>query len=115
MPVTRRGLRLGRRLGIAFDRWHDDRGIGMAGRDLAVDAVLVVWAITGERSAGIANPVEQGSDLQPSSRSLVVSAAATMRPVSASIPMCSLRDDRRRLVPCFSTNHSPAPHSFNPY
>ena len=22
--------------------------------------------------------------------------------------------DRRRLAPCFSTNHSPAPHSFNP-
>src|SRR5213592_17072 len=51
---------------------------------------------------------------EPSSTSLVVSAAATTRPVSASTPMCSLRHDRRRLVPCFSTNHSPAPESFNP-
>src|SRR5438309_7349552 len=50
---------------------------------------------------------------EPSSTSLVVSAAATTRPVSASTPIWSLRHDRRRLVPCFSTNHSPAPHSFN--
>jgi hypothetical protein len=35
--------------------------------------------------------------------------AVTIRPVSASTPMWSLRRDRRRLVPCFSTNHSPAP------
>jgi hypothetical protein len=35
---------------------------------------------------------------------LAVSAAATIRPVSASTPMCSLRHDLRRLVPCFSTS-----------
>src|SRR6202007_2153129 len=45
---------------------------------------------------------------------VVGSPPATMRPLSASPPMCSLRHDRRRLVRCFSTNHSPAPHSFNP-
>src|SRR6267378_240158 len=56
----------------------------------------------------------KGPTCEPSSTSLVVSAAATTRPVSASTPMCSLRHDRRRLVPCFSTNHSPAPESFNP-
>src|SRR5438309_1052087 len=56
----------------------------------------------------------KGPTCEPSSTSLVVSAAATTRPVSASTPMCSLRHDRRRLVPCFSTNHSPAPDSFNP-
>jgi len=39
---------------------------------------------------------------------------AVTGPVSASTPMCSLRHDLRRLVPCFSTNHSPAPHSFRP-
>src|SRR5205085_3424639 len=64
-------------------------------------------------------PTRRSSDLkgptcEPSSTSLVVSAAATTRPVSASTPMCSLRHDRRRLVPCFSTSHSPAPDSFNP-
>src|SRR5216110_2822833 len=56
----------------------------------------------------------KGPTCEPSSTSLVVSAAATIRPASASTPMCSLRHDRRRLVPCFSTNHSPAPDSFNP-
>src|SRR5271156_1497330 len=56
----------------------------------------------------------KGPTCEPSSTSLVVNAAATIRPVSASTPMCSLRHDRRRLVPCFSANHSPAPDSFNP-
>src|SRR6202045_5072642 len=54
MPVTRSGPILGR---LARHRtrtwWHDDRGIGMAGSDLAVDAVLVVCAIAGHRSDGI--------------------------------------------------------------
>src|SRR4051794_10745906 len=35
-------------------------------------------------------------------------------PVSASLPRCNLRQDRRVFVPCFSTSHSPAPHSFRP-
>jgi hypothetical protein len=30
------------------------------------------------------------------------------------MPRCSLRQDRRVLVPCFSSSHSPAPHRFNP-
>jgi len=65
MPVMRRGLRLGRRAWHRVrPRWHDDRGIGMADRDLAVDAVLVVCAIAGERSDGIVNLVQQGSDLR---------------------------------------------------
>jgi hypothetical protein len=36
----------------------------MAGRDLAVDAVLVVCAIAGQRSDRTINPVEQGTDLR---------------------------------------------------
>ena len=64
MPVTRSGRILGR---LARHRirtwWHDDRGIGMAGSDLAVDAVLVVCAIVGHRSDGIINLVEQGTNL----------------------------------------------------
>src|SRR5687768_3979140 len=39
---------------------------------------------------------------------------ATIRPVTASKPMCSLRQERRLLVPCFSTSHSPGPPSFRP-
>src|SRR4051812_50142636 len=31
---------------------------------------------------------------------------ATIRPVTASKPMCSLRQERRLRVPCFSTSHS---------
>jgi hypothetical protein len=115
MPVARHGRGLGLRARHRVrPRWHDDRGVGMAGRDLAVDAVPVVCTVAGERRDGTIDLVEQGSACEPSSRSLVVSAAATIRPVSASAPMCSLRHDRRRLVPCFSTNHLPAPHSFNP-
>src|SRR5271165_833044 len=41
MPVTRCGRRLGRLARHRIrPRWHDDRGIGMAGGELAVDAVL---------------------------------------------------------------------------
>ncbi len=50
----------------------------------------------------------------PSSTSLPVNADATIWPVSASTPRCSFRLARRLLVPCFSTNHSPAPHNFSP-
>jgi hypothetical protein len=50
MPVTRCGRRLGRRARHrGRPRCHDDRGIGMAGSDLAVDAVLVVCTIAGQR------------------------------------------------------------------
>ena len=56
----------------------------------------------------------KGPTWEPSSTSLVVSAAATIWPVSASMPMCSFRQDRRVLVPCFSSSHSPAPHGFRP-
>src|SRR3954462_2944997 len=56
----------------------------------------------------------KGPTCEPSSTSLVVSSDATIRPVSASTPMWSLRQDRRTLVPCFSISHSPEPQSFRP-
>jgi hypothetical protein len=99
MPVTRCGRRLG---GFARHRtrtrWHDDRGVGMAGRDLAVDAVLVLGTITVNEVMGSSIWSSKGATCEPSSRSLVVSAAAMIRPVSVSTPMCSLRHDRHRLV-----------------
>src|SRR5437588_6928711 len=65
MPVTRSGRRLG---GLARNRirarWHDDRGFGMTGSDLAVDAVLLVCAIGGERGDGTINLADQGTDLR---------------------------------------------------
>src|SRR5439155_3439302 len=41
-----------------------DRGFGMTGSDRAVDAVLVVCAIAGERGDGTIDLVEQGTDLR---------------------------------------------------
>jgi hypothetical protein len=41
-------------------------------------------------------------------------ASVQCYPPTDATPMCSLRHDLRRLTPCFSTNHSPAPNSFNP-
>src|SRR5215216_4794215 len=56
----------------------------------------------------------KGPTWEPSSTSWVVSVAATIWPVSASLPRCNFRQDRRALVPCFSTSHSPGPHSVRP-
>src|SRR4051812_20579576 len=56
----------------------------------------------------------KGPTCEPSSPSWVVSADATIRPVSASTPTWSFRQDRRLLAPCFSTSHSPGPQSFRP-
>src|SRR3954454_14150107 len=56
----------------------------------------------------------KGPTCELSSTSLVVSSDATIRPVSASTPIWSLRQDRRTLVPCFSISHSPGPQSFRP-
>ncbi len=51
----------------------------------------------------------RGPTCGPSSASLPVSADATIRPVSASVARCGLRQDRRRVVPCFSVGHPPGP------
>src|SRR3954464_13314560 len=56
----------------------------------------------------------KGPTWLPSSTSRPVSAAATIWPVSASTPRCNFRQDRRLQEPCFSTSHSPGPHSFSP-
>src|SRR5271170_7715816 len=65
MPVTRSGRILGRLARHATrTRRHNDRRIGMAGSDLVVDAALVVCTIAGQRSDGIINLVEQGTDLR---------------------------------------------------
>src|SRR2546421_8662665 len=65
MPVTRSGRILRRPARhTTRTRWHNDRCIGMAGSDLAVDAALVVCTIAGQRSDGIINLVEQGTDLR---------------------------------------------------
>src|SRR4051794_22082537 len=65
-------------------------------------------------ATGPATWSSKGPTCEPSSTSLVVSSDATIRPVSASTPMWSFRQDRRTLVPCFSISHSPGPQSFRP-
>ena len=65
-------------------------------------------------ASGPATWSSKGPTCEPSSTSWVVSSDATIRPVSASTPRCSFRQDRRLLVPCFSISHSPGPHSFRP-
>ena len=60
-------------------------------------------------STGSAIWSSRGSTCEASSTSRSVRMEATIRPVTASKPMCSLRHERRLLVPCFSTSHSPGP------
>src|SRR4051812_8862101 len=48
----------------------------------------------------------RGSTWEASSTLRSVRMEATIRPVTASKPMCNLRHERRLLVPCFSTSHS---------
>ena len=95
-------------------RRHDDGRLGMALGDAGVDALPVVRAVAGERGDRTRDLVEQRADLRAVIDLVGVSSAATIWPVSASTPRCSLRQDRRGLVPCFSTSHSPGPHSFRP-
>src|SRR3954471_5411135 len=70
------------------------------------------WSYTPSPVNEATGPViwsSKGPTCEPSSTSLVVSSDATIRPVSASTPMWSLRQDRRTLVPCFLISHSPGP------
>ena len=87
----------------------------MALGDRAVDVVPVVRAVAGERGDRARRPGRARG--RPASRRRPrwpVSSTASIRPVSASTPRCSLRQDRRVFVPCFSTSHSPGPHSCRP-
>src|ERR1700730_16454585 len=56
----------------------------------------------------------KGPTCEPSSTSLLVSSAAMICPVSASTPIWSFLQDRRVLVACFGTSHSPGPQSLSP-
>src|SRR5829696_8012818 len=67
-----------------------------------------------KEATGPATWSSKGPAWEPSSTAWVVSVAATIWPVSASTPRCSLRHDRRVRVPCFSISHSPGPHSLSP-
>ena len=83
--VRVRCQRFARRCRVA--RRHHDRGGGVTVSDRAIDAVMVVGAVTGERDQGRIHLFQQRVDLEASSTSFVVSVAATISPVSASMPI----------------------------
>jgi hypothetical protein len=93
-------------------RWHNHSRIGMAFGDLCIDAVLVVPTAGGERGDGIIDLIKQGADLRAFIDVVGRQRRRDVWPLPASTPMCSLRHDRRRLAPCFSTK--PAPQRFSP-
>src|SRR5215212_2784766 len=65
MPVAPRGRGLGRRARHrAGARRHDDRRLGMARDDTAVDTLLIIRAIAGQRGDRAVDLVEQGTDLR---------------------------------------------------
>jgi hypothetical protein len=80
----------------------------MALGDGAGNALLVVGTPPVNDATDPATWSSKALTSAPSSTSFVVSVAATIWPVSASMPMCNFRQDRRVFVPCFSTSHSPA-------
>src|SRR5665213_1386240 len=65
MSITLRGRSRG---GLARHRtrtwWHDIRDIGMAARDLTVDAIVVVCSVGGERADRTIDLVKQSADLR---------------------------------------------------
>lgn len=73
--------------------------VGMALGDSGVDAVLDVSAIADECGHGTGNLMGKAPTSAPSRTSLAVSEAATICPVPAFMPRCSLRHDRRVRVP----------------
>src|ERR1700756_6039153 len=82
--------------------------------DALVHFVLIVGTVSRERRDGIGDLVEQRArprgviDLFPGQLNRENFTALGIEAIS------SLRQDRRRDVPCFSTSHSPAPPSFRP-
>src|SRR5215213_6898023 len=48
----------------AGTRWHDNRRLGMACSDTAVDTFLIIPAVAGERGDRSVYLVEQGTDLR---------------------------------------------------
>ncbi len=78
MPVALRRRGLGRlaRHG-AGTRRHDDRRRGMARGDTAVDTLLIIRAVAGERGDRAVGLVEQGTDLR--------GVVARIRPVALQV------------------------------
>ncbi len=115
VAVPLRGCGLGHVAGHGACARRDDHGrLRMALGDAGVNAIPVVGAVAGERRHGPCDLVEQGADLRRVVHVLGGQRRRTIRPVPASTPRCSMRHDRRVAVPCFSSSHSPLPHSFRP-
>ena len=94
--------------------WHDYLCIRMALIQGGVHPGSVIAAVAQEELHRLGDWSSRGSTCEASSTSRSVRMEATIRPVTASKPMWNLRQERRLLVPCFSTSHSPGPLSFRP-
>src|SRR4051812_21598061 len=65
MPVALRWRGLGRRARHrAGTRWHDDRRLGMARGDTAVNTLLIIRAVADQRGDKSVYLVEQGTNLR---------------------------------------------------
>ena len=93
---------------------HDEQGMRIS-RDNGIVHEAPVMAPSAMNDAGATpNCSSKGSTCEASSTSLSVRSHAVISPLSASMPMCSLRQARRLKVPRFSNSHSRAPRSFSP-
>lgn len=114
-PVVWRRIDRGRIAQHRGHTWrHNHRNLGVPFGNVGIDALLIISTIARERGDWPGDRLEQGADLQGIISVMRVSEAATISPVLASRPRCSLRLEGRALVPCFSISHSPEPHSFSP-
>ena len=88
-------------LGTAVERGGTTTAASMALGDAGGDIVLSYALSPVNDATEPATCPSKGPTWEPSSTSLPVSEEATIRPVSASTPMCSFRQDRRVRVLCF--------------
>ncbi len=95
-------------------RRSDEPGVRVSGENGVESRAPVLCVIGHERSRSISQLTRGGSTFETSSTSCSVRPNATISPLSASMPICDLRQERRFAVACFSNNHSLAPRSFSP-
>ena len=93
---------------------HNDRRIRMTLADLTVNIVAIVRSIAGKRRNRSRDLLKQGTDLRAVIDIVAAHSTAMICPVSASTGMWSFLQNRRALVACFSTSHSPGPQSLSP-
>jgi hypothetical protein len=95
-------------------RRHDDGSVWMMFGDRLINPVLIVIAVGGEGTDGIGDLVEKRINHRTIIDFFLAHFDGDDLAAGGIDAVCSLRHERRRDVPCFSTSHSPAPPSFRP-